>query len=62
MRSKVNGKSTLNGHAGYSGPYGWFDFERKLCGVLLMQSNTVGRGKHHQRVINKIHEFIPARP
>jgi len=60
MKSKVNGESTLNGHAGYSGPYAWFDFKRQLCGVLLMQSNTTGRGRHHQRVINKIHEFIPA--
>ena len=61
MQSKVNGESTLNGHAGYSGPYAWFDFERRLCGVLLMQSNTTGRGKHHQRVINRIYEHIPVR-
>lgn len=61
MKSKINGESKLNGHAGYSGPYAWFDFERQLCGVLLMQSNTTGRGKHHQRVLNKIYEHIPAR-
>jgi CubicO group peptidase (beta-lactamase class C family) len=60
MKSNVNGQSTLYNHPGYSGPVAWFDFERQLCGVLLMQSNTVGRGKHHQRVINRIHEFIPA--
>ena len=62
MHSKINGHSTLNGHAGYSGPYAWFDFKRKLCGVLLMQSNTTGRGKHHQRVIDEIYRRIPARP
>lgn len=61
MKSKVNGESTLNGHAGYSGPYAWFDFDRQLCGVLLMQSNTTGRGKLHQRVIDKIYEYIPVR-
>ncbi len=59
--SKVNGESRLQGHAGYSGPYAWFDFERQLCGVFLMQSNTTGRGRHHQRVIDKIYEFIPAK-
>jgi len=62
MKSKINGESTLNGHAGYSGPYAWFDFDRNLCGVLLMQSNTTGRGKHHQRVLDRIYEHIPARP
>ena len=62
MHSEINGRSTLNGHAGYSGPYAWFDFKRNLCGVLLMQSNTTGRGKHHQRVIDEIYRHIPARP
>lgn len=61
-KSAINGNSTLYNHPGYSGPVGWFDFERQLGGVLLMQSNTTGRGKHHQRVINRIHEFIPAKP
>ncbi len=62
MQSQINGRSTLNGHAGYSGPYAWFDFKRGLCGVLLMQSNTAGRGKHHQRVIDEIYKHIPAKP
>jgi len=62
MQRRINGSSTLNGHAGYSGPYAWFDFKRNLCGVLLMQSNTAGRGKHHQRVIDEIYKHIPARP
>jgi CubicO group peptidase (beta-lactamase class C family) len=61
MKSAINGESTLLNHPGYSGPVGWFDFERQLCGVLMMQSNTTGRGKHHQRVIDRIHEFIPAK-
>ena len=60
MKSKINGESTLYNHPGYSGPLAWFDFERQLAGVLLMQSNTVGRGKHHQRIIDRIHEMIPA--
>jgi len=62
MQSSINGRSTLIGHAGYSGPYAWFDFKRGLCGVLLMQSNTTGRGKHHQRVIDEIYRRLPARP
>ncbi len=61
-KSEINGRSTLNGHAGYSGPYAWFDFKRQLCGVLLLQSNTAGRGKLHQRVLDRIHQFIPAKP
>jgi len=60
MKSDVNGESTLYNHPGYSGPVAWFDFERQLAGVLLMQSNTVGRGSHHQRIIDRIHEMIPA--
>ncbi|MFT5493501.1 MAG: methyl acetate hydrolase [Limisphaerales bacterium] len=60
QRSTVNGESTLYTHPGYSGPVAWFDFERKLAGVLLMQSNTVGRSKHHKRIIDQIHKFIPA--
>jgi len=60
MKSTVNGESTLYNHPGYSGPVAWFDFERQLVGVLLMQSNTVNRGKHHQRIIDRIHEMIPA--
>ncbi len=60
MKSSINGESTLYNHPGYSGPVAWFDFERQLAGVLLMQSNTVGRGKHHQRIIDQIHEMIPA--
>ncbi len=60
MRSTINGESTLYNHPGYSGPVAWFDFERQLAGVLLMQSNTVDRGKHHQRIIDRIHELIPA--
>ncbi|MDF1756014.1 MAG: serine hydrolase [Verrucomicrobiales bacterium] len=60
MKSKINGESTLYNHPGYSGPVAWVDFERQLTGVLLMQSNTVGRGKHHQRIIDRIHEMIPA--
>jgi CubicO group peptidase (beta-lactamase class C family) len=61
MKSTTNGRSTLYNHPGYSGPVGWFDFDRQLCGVLLMQSNTTGRGKHHQRVINRIYEHIPVK-
>lgn len=60
MKSTINGESTLYNHPGYSGPVAWFDFKRQLAGVLLMQSNTVGRGKHHQRIIDRIHEMIPA--
>ncbi len=60
MKSTVNGESTLYNHPGYSGPVAWFDFERQLVGVLLMQSNTTDRGKHHQRIIDRIHEMIPA--
>lgn len=60
MKSTINGESTLYNHPGYSGPVAWFEFERQLAGVLLMQSNTVGRGKHHQRIIDRIHEMIPA--
>ena len=59
MKSTINGESTLYNHPGYSGPVAWFDFERQLSGVILMQSNTVGRGKHHQRIIGRIHELIP---
>lgn len=61
MKSTLNGASTLYNHPGYSGPVAWFDFERDLAGVILMQSNTTDRGKHHQRVFNVIHRFIPAR-
>ena len=60
VKSRINGESTLYHHPGYSGPVAWFEFERQLSGVLLMQSNTVGRGKHHQRIIDRIHEMIPA--
>ncbi|MDF1813998.1 MAG: serine hydrolase [Verrucomicrobiales bacterium] len=59
MKNTINGESTLYNHPGYSGPVAWFDFERQLAGVLLMQSNTVGRGKHHQRILDRIHEMIP---
>lgn len=60
MKSTINGESTLYNHPGYSGPVAWVDFERQLSGVLLMQSNTVNRGKHHQRIIDQIHKMIPA--
>jgi len=56
--SEVNGKSTLYNHPGYSGPVAWVDFERDLVGVLLMQSNTVGRGKHHKRIIETVYSSI----
>ena len=58
--SEINGKSRLLSHPGYSGPVAWIDFERDLAGVLLMQSNTLGRGKHHQRIIDSIYKHIPA--
>ncbi|MBC8351112.1 MAG: beta-lactamase family protein [Planctomycetes bacterium] len=58
--SEINGKSRWLSHPGYSGPVAWFDFERDLAGVLLMQSNTVNRTKHHQRIIDTIYEFFPA--
>ena len=52
--NEINGKSRLLSHPGYSGPVAWIDFERDLAGVLLMQSNTVGRSQHHQRIIDAI--------
>ena len=58
--SQINGKSRWLSHPGYSGPVAWIDFERDLVGVLLMQSNTVNRSKHHQRIIDTIYEFFPA--
>lgn len=58
--SDINGKSRWISHPGYSGPVAWIDFERDLAGVLLMQSNTVGRSKHHQRIIDTIYQFLPA--
>ena len=57
--SKVNGTSRILSHPGYSGPVAWVDFERDLVGVLLMQSNTVNRTKHHNRIIDTIYRFIP---
>jgi CubicO group peptidase (beta-lactamase class C family) len=59
--SEVNGKSRWLSHPGYSGPVAWIDFERNLAGVLLMQSNTVNRTKHHQRIIDTIYRFMPAK-
>ena len=56
--SEVNGKSRWISHPGYSGPVAWIDFERDLAGVLMMQSNTVNRTKHHQRIIDSIYEHI----
>ena len=61
QHSEVNGKSRWLSHPGYSGPVAWIDFERDLAGVILMQSNTVNRSKHHQRIIDRIYEHIPAR-
>lgn len=58
--NEVNGQSRLFSHPGYSGPVAWIDFERDLAGVILMQSNTVNRSKHHQRIINTIYRFLPA--
>lgn len=58
--SEINGKSRWLSHPGYSGPVAWIDFERDLAGVLLMQSNTVRRSKHHQRIIDTIYRFLPA--
>ena len=46
-------------HPGYSGPVGWIDFERKLIGVMLMQSNTKGRDQLHQTVIETVNKVIP---
>ncbi len=57
--SEINGKSRWLSHPGYSGPVAWIDFERDLAAVLLMQSNTVNRTRHHQRIIDKIYEFFP---
>jgi CubicO group peptidase (beta-lactamase class C family) len=59
-KSEVNGKSQWFSHPGYSGPVAWIDFDRDLVGVLLMQSNTLNRGKHHQRIIDTIYRFFPA--
>ncbi|MCH9655996.1 MAG: serine hydrolase [Planctomycetes bacterium] len=59
-KSGVNGNSRILSHPGYSGPVAWVDFERELVGVLLMQSNTVNRSKHHQRIIDTIYRLIPA--
>lgn len=59
--SAVNGRSRILSHPGFSGPVAWVDFERELAGVLLMQSNTVDRTKHHQRIIDTIFRFLPAK-
>ena len=59
--SDVNGRSRVLYHPGYSGPAAWVDFERGLAGVMMMQSNTEGRNKHHQRIIDTIYRFIPAK-
>ncbi len=58
--SQVNGHSRILSHPGYSGPVAWIDFERDLAGVLLMQSNTVQRTKHHNRIIDTIYRYLPA--
>ena len=58
--SNVNGHSNWHSHPGYSGPVAWIDFSRDLSGVLLMQSNTVNRTKHHQRIIDTIYRFLPS--
>lgn len=60
--SEINGKSRILSHPGYSGPVAWIDFERDLACVLLMQSNTVNRSKHHQRIIDTIYRCLPAMP
>ena len=59
--SAVNGRSRILSHPGFSGPVAWVDFERELAGVLLMQSNTLDRTKHHQRIIDTIYRFVPAK-
>jgi CubicO group peptidase (beta-lactamase class C family) len=59
MESAVNGHSRIVYHPGYSGPVAWIDFERDVVGILLMQSNTIDRGKHHQRIIDRIHAHVP---
>jgi CubicO group peptidase (beta-lactamase class C family) len=58
--SEINGHSRILSHPGYSGPVAWIDFERGLVGVLLMQSNTVNRTKHHNRIIDTIYRYLPA--
>jgi CubicO group peptidase (beta-lactamase class C family) len=45
-------------HPGHSGPVGWIDFERRLVGVMLMQSNTKGRDDLHKKVIQKINQHV----
>lgn len=60
--SKINGHSRILSHPGYSGPVAWIDFERGLVGVLLMQSNTVKRTQHHNRIIDTIYRYLPAEP
>lgn len=57
--TEINGNSRLLSHPGYSGPVAWVDFERDLTGVILMQSNTVNRSRHHQRIIDTIYRFVP---
>jgi CubicO group peptidase (beta-lactamase class C family) len=57
-QSEINGKSRLLSHPGYSGPVAWIDFERDLAGVMLMQSNTVNRSRHQQRIIDTIYRFL----
>lgn len=54
-----HGPSCMLSHPGYSGPVAWIDFNRDLVGVLLMQSNTLNRTKHHNRIIDTINRFIP---
>tara|TARA_R110002111_G_scaffold262694_1_gene340165 strand:- start:97920 stop:99134 length:1215 start_codon:yes stop_codon:yes gene_type:complete len=53
------GPWSMLSHPGYSGPVAWVDFQRDLVGVLLMQSNTINRTKHHDRIIDTIIRFIP---
>jgi len=54
-----HGPSAMHSHPGYSGPVAWIDFHRDLVGVLLMQSNTINRTKHHDRIIDTIIRLIP---
>ncbi|QDV52631.1 serine hydrolase domain-containing protein [Gimesia fumaroli] len=53
------GPSVILSHPGYSGPVAWIDFNRDLVGVLLMQSNTVNRTKHHDRIMDTIMRIVP---
>lgn len=50
---------TLLMHPGYSGPVGWIDFENNITGTIMMQSNTVGRDKHHKRIISIVNRMLP---